>query len=64
MERCQEQDPEGIETLNNEVDDIMEILDSCQNKMNPEDEMGVKNDSDAENEDEKEDLEYRMRDVV
>ena len=32
--------------------------------MNPEDEMGVKNDSDAENEDEKEDLEYRMRDVV
>ena len=51
MERCQELDPEGFETLNSEIDDIMETLDSCQNKMNPEDEMNDENDSGTENED-------------
>jgi hypothetical protein len=64
MERCQNQDPEGFESINPEVDDILEILNSCQNKADPEDEMNLENDSDSENENEKEDLEYRTKNVV
>ena len=48
MKRCQKQDPEGFESLNSEVDDVMEILDSCQNKTNPEDKMNEENLSDTE----------------
>ena len=64
MERCQNQDPEGFESINPEVDDILEILDSCQTKADPEDEMNAENDSDSEKDNEKEDFEYRTKDVV
>ena len=60
MKRCQDQDPEGFDSLNSEVDDVIEILDSCQDKADPEDEINVENDFDNE----KEDLEYRTKDVV
>ena len=64
MKRCQDQDPEGYETLTAEVDDILEVLDSCQDKTNPEDEMNVEHDYDSEIENEKEDIEFRTKDVV
>ena len=64
MERCQDQDPEGFDTLNPEVDGVMEILESCQSKMSPEDEFNAENDSDSEKDNEKEDFEYRTKDVV
>ena len=71
MQRCQEKDPEGMELLCSEEDEVSESLKICQNKYQPEDEVNTEQDdkNDSENpesgtDDEKDDLEYRTKDPV
>ena len=56
MERCDKEKEDNLD------DDIIEDLDICQKKETSKDEINVANDSDKE--DEKEDEEYRQKDVV
>jgi hypothetical protein len=62
MERCEETDPEGFRLIHPAADELIENLESCQDKKNPEDELNEESGSDQEAE--KEENEYRTKDVV
>ena len=58
--RCERMDPEGFRMINPEIDDVTENLNTCQNIVQPEDEVDLEHDSDED----PEDLEYRTKDPV
>ena len=62
LERCEDDDPNGFESLETGKDDVTEELESCQYITNPNDEIDMDSNSDTENE--KEDFEYRTKDAV
>ena len=61
-QRLQERDPKGINMINQEFDEVIETLDSCQNKSYPEDQ--IEEDEYESDELEREDFEYRTNDTV
>ena len=69
IKRCQEFDPKGLKLLVSEEDELTEILNSCNNKYQIEDEVDIeeKKDSeqpDDETDDEKDEIEYQTKDPV
>ena len=72
MRRCEIKDPEGLKLLCPEEDEIIEKLDSCQNRVDPKDEVSHETQNveeeneqpDSETDDETDDREYKKNDQV